>query len=106
MTKETRSRVINKICDPILKLEPTEIPALAYQLISLCKSAALVLIPLYAFNQYFHRHCYKKIYADMDSDQSNYDSIGMTQESVKVASEISCNVTVSICRTIFRQGTI
>lgn len=58
------------------KLEPTEIPAYAYQLLSLCTSASLMLIPLYGFNQYFHRHYYNKICNEMESEQSNCDTIG------------------------------
>lgn len=60
-----------------MKLPPTEIPALAYQVFALSTSASLMVIPLYSFNQYFQRHYYKKAYQGMDSDQSNYGSIGM-----------------------------
>lgn len=68
--------MINKLCDPLLKFPPTEVPALAYQLFSLCTTASLLLIPLFAFNHYFHQHYYKKVSIEMDSDQTNYDSIG------------------------------
>lgn len=76
ISKEDQMNVVKKLCEPILKLPPTEIPALAYQIFSLCTTAALIVIPLYAFNQYFQRHFYKKNYQDMESDQSACGSVG------------------------------
>lgn len=78
ITKEDRLNVVKKLCEPIMHLPPTDIPAMAYQIFSLCTTAALVVIPLYTFNRYFQRHYYKKAYDDIiETDQSNNESTGV-----------------------------
>lgn len=75
ISKPEQHQVLAKLCDQLDGLQPTELPPLAYQLFRLCNTAALVLMPIHAFAQYFHKHFYAQLFADMDSDQTNYDSI-------------------------------
>lgn len=75
ISKAERHQVLTKLCDHLAGLQPDELPPLAYQLFRLCNTAALVLTPIHAFAQYFHTHFYARLFADMDSDQTDYDTI-------------------------------
>lgn len=57
-------------------LAPSELPALTYQLFSICATASQVIIPILALEKYFHRFYYKKLFADMNSNTTDFDSIG------------------------------
>lgn len=76
ITKDEQMQVLNKICDNISLLNPTELPPLAYQLFRFCTTAALVTIPIVGFNRYFQKHYYQQVFANMCSDVTDYDSIG------------------------------
>lgn len=75
ITRDEKTRLLKKLCENIQKFEPLELPALAYQLFSLCSSAAHVFIPLFSFNHYFHNNYYKKVFSDLASEHTNFDSI-------------------------------
>lgn len=68
--------VLNKFCSRFETLSPDTLPALAYQLFSMCRTALHVMVPILALDKYFHRHYYKKLFADMDSNTTDLDSIG------------------------------
>lgn len=76
ISKDEKILVLKKLCENVRKLPPNELPTLAYQLFSLCTSASLAIIPIFSFNEYFHRHYYRKKFTEMGSEQTNYDSIG------------------------------
>ena len=71
--------VLTKFSGALQSLAPTELPALAYQLFSICNTAAQIIIPIFAFEKYFHRFYYKKLFADMHSNSTDFDSIGWCQ---------------------------
>lgn len=75
MSKEEKSKILLKVCDNLDEMEPTELPPLANQLFMLATNASLIMIPIYGFNRYFQKHFYKP--SDMDSDVTDYDSIGI-----------------------------
>lgn len=75
ISKDEKMKVLRKLCENLQKLQPLELPALAYQLFSLCNTAALITIPILSLNRYFHRNYYARI-MDTSSEQSNPDSIG------------------------------
>lgn len=76
ITKEEKVQLLNKTCKNINELDPAELPPLAYHLFALCNTASLVIIPILSFHKYFQKHYYKKVFADLESDPTNYDSIG------------------------------
>lgn len=76
LTNDEISTVLTKFCCNLNKLSPTEIPALSFQLFSLCATASQIIVPLIALDKYFYKHYYKKLYADMESDSTDFDSIG------------------------------
>lgn len=76
LLKDETITIVKKLCDSLLTMSPQELPALAYQLFSLCSMASTIVIPLFSFNLYFHRHFYKKLFIEMGSDPSNMDSNG------------------------------
>lgn len=76
ISKTDKVAVLSKLCGNLLKLEPQELPTLAFQLFTLCSSPAHLMIPLIALNQYFHKFLYQKQFTQSDSSEINYDSIG------------------------------
>uniref|UniRef100_A0A1A9ZCX7 Fanconi anemia group I protein n=1 Tax=Glossina pallidipes TaxID=7398 RepID=A0A1A9ZCX7_GLOPL len=67
--------VLNKFCGYIQSLNPMALPALAYQLFSICSTASQIIVPILALDKYFHRFYYKKLFADMNSNSVDFDSI-------------------------------
>ncbi|XP_017044461.1 Fanconi anemia group I protein homolog [Drosophila ficusphila] len=67
--------VLNKFSGALQELSPMELPALCYQLFSMCSTASQLIIPLLALEKYFHRNFYKRLFSDMCSNSTNLDSI-------------------------------
>ncbi|KAH8402315.1 hypothetical protein KR009_011348, partial [Drosophila setifemur] len=67
--------VLNKFSGALQELSPMELPALCFQLFSMCNSASQLIIPLMALEKYFHRNFYKRLFSDMCSNSTNLDSI-------------------------------
>ncbi|XP_017066246.1 Fanconi anemia group I protein [Drosophila eugracilis] len=67
--------VLNKFSGTLQELSPMELPALCFQLFSICNTAAQLIIPLLALDKYFHRNFYKRLFSDMCSNSTNLDSI-------------------------------
>lgn len=68
--------VLNKFSGALQELSPMELPALCFQLFSMCNSASQLIMPLLALEKYFHRNFYKRLFSDMSSNSTNFDSIG------------------------------
>ncbi|KAL9917468.1 Fanconi anemia complementation group I [Glossina fuscipes fuscipes] len=67
--------VVNKFCGYVQSLAPMALPALAYQLFSICSTASQIIVPILALDKYFYRFYYKKLFADMNSNSVDFDSI-------------------------------
>ncbi|XP_068145106.1 LOW QUALITY PROTEIN: Fanconi anemia group I protein homolog [Drosophila tropicalis] len=67
--------VLNKFAGALQELSPMELPALCFQLFSMCNSASKLIIPLLALEKYFHRNYYKRLFSDMCSNSTDLDSI-------------------------------
>ncbi|EDV59451.2 Fanconi anemia group I protein homolog [Drosophila erecta] len=67
--------VLNKFSGVLQELSPMELPALCFQLFSMCSTASQLIIPLLALEKYFHRNYYKRLFSDMCSNSTNLDSI-------------------------------
>lgn len=77
ITKNDKFLVLNKLCENLLKLEPQELPTLAFQMFTLSTTPAQLMIPLVSLNQYFQKYLYKKqLEESPDSEELNFDSIG------------------------------
>lgn len=68
--------VLNKFTGCLQSLAPDALPALAFQLFSMCSTASQIIIPILALEKYFHRFYYKKLFSDMNSNSTDFDSIG------------------------------
>lgn len=77
LTKEEKIQLVAKTCKNINELDPAELPPLAYHLFALCNTASLIIIPIISFHKYFQKHYYKKLLEDLDSEHTNFDSIGI-----------------------------
>ncbi|XP_039486307.1 Fanconi anemia group I protein [Drosophila santomea] len=69
--------VLNKFSGALQELSPMELPALCFQLFSMCSTASQLIIPLLALEKYFHRNYYKRLFSDMCSNSTNLDSIDL-----------------------------
>ncbi|XP_037947703.1 Fanconi anemia group I protein [Teleopsis dalmanni] len=67
--------ILNKFSGVIQSVSPMELPALSYQLFFMCKTASEIIIPIIGLEKYFHRYYYKKLFADMNSNSTDFDSI-------------------------------
>ncbi|KNC26166.1 hypothetical protein FF38_06697 [Lucilia cuprina] len=67
--------VLNKFTGCLQSLAPDALPALSYQLFSMCSTASQIIIPILALEKYFHRYYYKKLFSDMNSNSTDFDSI-------------------------------
>lgn len=77
ISKNDKVLVLNKLCENLLKLEPQELPTLAFQLFTLSTTPAQLMIPLISLNQYFQKYLYQKqLDQTSNSEQLNFDSIG------------------------------
>lgn len=76
MTSAETITVLNKFSGCLQSLAPDALPALSYQLFSICSTAAQIIIPILALEKYFHRFYYKKLFDDMSSNSTDFDSIG------------------------------
>lgn len=76
LTDAERLTVLNKFAGALQELSPMELPALCFQLFSMCNSASQLIIPLLALEKYFHRNYYKRLFSDMCSNSTDLDSIG------------------------------
>lgn len=75
ITPEERRVILKKFSASLQHVVPTEVPALSYQLFSLCTSAEQIMIPILALEKYFYKFYYKKLFADMNSNSTDFDSI-------------------------------
>ncbi|KAH8418133.1 hypothetical protein KR222_004613, partial [Zaprionus bogoriensis] len=75
LSNAERLTVLNKFAGALQELSPMELPALCFQLFSMCTSAAQLIIPLLALEKYFHRNYYKRVFSDMCSNSTDFDSI-------------------------------
>lgn len=77
ISKNDKVLVLNKLCENLMKLDPQELPTLAFQLFTLSTTAAQLMIPLISLNQYFQKYLYQKqLDQSSDSGSVNFDSIG------------------------------
>lgn len=77
ISKNDKILVLNKLCENLSKLEPQELPTLAFQLFTLSTTAAQLMIPLISLNQYFQKYLYQKqLDQTLDDEPLNFDSIG------------------------------
>lgn len=83
LSKNDKALVLNKLCEGLLKLEPQELPTLAFQLFTMSTTPAQLMIPLISLNQYFQKYLYKKqLDQSPDSEPLNFDSIGEWVQTV------------------------
>ncbi|XP_030375244.1 Fanconi anemia group I protein [Scaptodrosophila lebanonensis] len=80
LSNEERLTVLNKFAGALQEQTPMELPALCFQLFSMCSSAGQLIIPLLALEKYFHRYYYKRLFADMCNNSSDLDSIDSYSE--------------------------
>lgn len=73
--------VLNKFASSFETLSPDTLPALAYQLFAMSQTALHIMIPILALDKYFYRFYYKKLFAEMDSNTTDIDSIGINYNS-------------------------
>lgn len=77
ISKNDKLLVLNKLCENLSKLEPQELPTLAFQMFTLSTTPAQLMIPLINLNQYFQKYLYQKqLDHASDSEPLNFDSIG------------------------------
>lgn len=88
---DEKTKLLYKIFENLNALRPEELPPLAYQLFRLCDSASLFVMPIFCFHMYFQRHYYKDLFADMDSNVTNYDSIGTKKKCTSSKCFIQAN---------------
>ncbi|XP_033247980.1 Fanconi anemia group I protein homolog [Drosophila miranda] len=67
--------VLNKFSGALQELSPMELPALCFQLFSMCQNASQLIVPLLALEKYFQRNYYKRLFSDMSSNSTDFDSI-------------------------------
>ncbi|ALC42831.1 FANCI, partial [Drosophila busckii] len=75
LSASERLTVLSKFAGTLKDLSPMELPALCFQLFSMCQTAAQLIIPLLALEKYFHRNYYKRLFSDMCSNSTDLDSI-------------------------------
>lgn len=91
ISKADKVLVLNKLCENLLKLEPQELPTLAFQLFTLSSTPAQLMIPLISLNQYFQKYLYQKQLDQCSNSESlNFDSIGELETCI-THSEIDLN---------------
>lgn len=79
ISKNEKLSVLKKLCENLLKLEPQELPTLAFQLFTLSTTPVQLMIPLINLNQYFQKYLYQKqLDQSSESEPLNFDSIGET----------------------------
>ncbi|KAL5278237.1 FANCI family protein [Megaselia abdita] len=69
------STVLKKFCNKLQQLSPPELPSLAYQLFTLSKTASNVTTVILAFQEYFHLNYYTRLFADLESNSTDVNSI-------------------------------
>uniref|UniRef100_A0A1A9UZ33 FANCI_S1 domain-containing protein n=1 Tax=Glossina austeni TaxID=7395 RepID=A0A1A9UZ33_GLOAU len=67
--------LLNKFCGYVQSLASRALPALPYQLFSIWSTARRIIVAILAFDKYFYRFYYKKLFADMNSNSVDFDSI-------------------------------
>ncbi|XP_055838956.1 Fanconi anemia group I protein [Episyrphus balteatus] len=75
MSPSEKLIVLNKFSASLESIIPSEVPALSYQLFSMCTTAGQIIIPILALEKYFYRFYYKKLFADLDSNSTDFNSI-------------------------------
>lgn len=75
LTPNEITTVLKKFCNKLQQLAPQELPSLAYQLFSLSKTANHVTTIILAFQDYFHTNYYKQLFADLESNSTDVNSI-------------------------------
>lgn len=82
ISKNEKVSVLKKLCENLLKLEPQELPTLAFQLFTLSTIPTQLMIPLISLNQYFQKYLYQKqLDSTPESESLNFDSIGKPDKS-------------------------
>lgn len=77
LSKDEVTLLVRKVCDVIRSFQPLEIPALSFQLFHVClKYSSLLVLPIHALQQYFHKHYFKKLLSNDGCDSTDFDSIG------------------------------
>lgn len=66
---------MKKFCNKLQQLDPPELPSLAYQLFTLSKTANHITTVILAFQEYFHANYYKRLFADLESNSTDVNSI-------------------------------
>lgn len=90
ITKDERSKILEKFAHCLQELQPTELPPLANQLFSLTTNVQLVLMVLFSFQKYFHKFYYKKLFTDMENDSmTESDSIGASVNPTMILAEFN-----------------
>lgn len=99
MLKNDKVLVLNKLCENLLKLEPQELPTLAFQLFTLSTTPAQLMIPLISLNQYFQKFLYEKQLDQLSSDSEllNIDSIDRFSDSDLLAAQNTILYHLSNC---------
>lgn len=85
LSPSERLTVLNKFAGALQELSPMELPALCYQLFSMCTSAAQLIIPLLSLEKYFHKNYYKQLFSDMYSNSTDFDSIGTHMKTLSLS---------------------
>ncbi|XP_055641903.1 Fanconi anemia group I protein [Toxorhynchites rutilus septentrionalis] len=76
LSKDEVTKLVRKVCDAIRSFQPLEIPALSFQLFHVClKYSSLLVLPIHALQQYFHKHYFKKLLSNDGCDSTDFDSI-------------------------------
>lgn len=77
ISKNEKALVLKKLCENLMKLEPQELPTLAFQMFTLSTTPVQLMIPLISLNQYFQKNLYRKqLEQSSESEPLNFDSIG------------------------------
>lgn len=77
ISKNEKALVLKKLCEHLMKLEPQELPTLAFQMFTLSTTPVQLMIPLISLNQYFQKYLYRKqLEQSSESEPLNFDSIG------------------------------
>lgn len=77
VSKNDKTLVLNKLCENFMKLDPQELPTIAFQLFSICSTPAQLMIPLISLNHYFQKYLYQKLFDESQDRDSDLDRIGM-----------------------------
>ncbi|XP_031616603.1 Fanconi anemia group I protein [Contarinia nasturtii] len=96
--KNDKLLILNKLCENLMKLEPQELPTLAFQLFTLSTTPAQLMVPLISLNQYFQKYLYQKqLDQSTDSEPLNFDSIDRFSDNDLLAAQNTILYHLSNC---------